>query len=347
MPAPLRIGVLLSLTGRFARFGRQGADALELWNRMAGGPARLELRDDAGDTARVAPALAGLARTCDLLLGPYSTVLMREAAGFARETGTLVWNHGGSGDDVQAAAPGAVVSVLTPTSGYADPFVGHLAERLPGTGLRLVPGRGSFGRQVIAGARASAERRGVPVVGDPAPARPSARAPARAAARTPALFTAGTFEEDVERVSRLPSGPGRPPLVGTVAAGVQDFGRLVPDPQGVLGVAQWVPGGDPGPVEVGPDEREFLHRHRAAHGAAPDYPGVQAAATAALAVHCAGLAGSTDAGTLFRVAAGLRTRTLYGDFAIDPVTGAQTGHAMALVRWRDGRMVPVRPDQED
>ena len=60
---------------------------------------------------------AAVARS-DLLLGPYFTVLRRAADDMAAEAGWLVWNHGGSGDDVETAHPGHVVSVLTPTSRY-------------------------------------------------------------------------------------------------------------------------------------------------------------------------------------------------------------------------------------
>ncbi|MBW0102108.1 ABC transporter substrate-binding protein [Pseudonocardia sp. KRD291] len=324
MPTTPRMGVVLSLTGRFARFGRRAADALHLWNRLSGDPVRLRIVDDGGVAARVAPALEDLAAGCDLLLGPYSTVLMREAAAFARDSDRLVWNHGGSGDDAQTAAARRVVSVLTPTSRYAETFVRYLARHHPGLGLRLVHGSGSFGRQVVDGARDAAARHGVAVVDDPGAA----------------LFTAGTFEEDVAVVSALPAGPGRPPVIGTVAAGVHGFGRHVPDPDGVLGVAQWTPGARA--VQVGPDEAEFVRRYRAVLGTDPDYPAVQAVAAAALARHCATLAGSTAADDLWRTAAALRTTTLYGAFAIDAPSGAQTGHGMELVQWRDGRMSPLR-----
>jgi hypothetical protein len=41
----------------------------------------------------------------DLLLGPYFTVLRRAADDMAAEAGWLVWNHGGSGDDVERLTP--------------------------------------------------------------------------------------------------------------------------------------------------------------------------------------------------------------------------------------------------
>lgn len=68
-----------------------------------------------------------VAPRCDVRLGPYSTQLMRTAGRLAADAGWLIWNHGGSGDDVEAAYPGHIVSVLTPASQYANPFLRHLA----------------------------------------------------------------------------------------------------------------------------------------------------------------------------------------------------------------------------
>jgi Periplasmic binding protein len=328
--ARLRVGAVLSLTGRFARFGTQAAEALHVWSGLTA-DTEVVIEDDAGEPSRVAPALEAMGIRCDLLLGPYSTLLVRAAATFAAVSGHLVWNHGGSGDDVQAAAPGRMVSVLTPTSRYAESFVLHLAERHGTLPLRLVQGRGSFGRQVIAGARSAAERAGIPVTdGENGTREPWA------------LFAAGTFEDDTALVSRVLSGRKRPDVVGTVAAGVREFGISVPDPEGVLGVVQWYPG-RPGHVEVGPVESAFLAGYTAAVSAEPDYPAVQAVAAAALAVHCAREAGSTAAEDLWRAAVGMRTSTLFGDFEIDSITGAQRGHRMALVRWDEGRLVALQP----
>jgi ABC-type branched-subunit amino acid transport system substrate-binding protein len=122
----LRVGACMSLSGRFSRFGRQAARALEVWASLDG-EAEVLIEDDASDVCRLRAALPGVAARSDLLSGPYSTMLMRAAGDMAAEAGWLVWNHGGSGDDVETAHPGHVVSVLTPTSRYAEPFLSHLA----------------------------------------------------------------------------------------------------------------------------------------------------------------------------------------------------------------------------
>jgi hypothetical protein len=315
---PLRVGACLSLTGAYSRFGVQAAAGLEAWRRLDGG-AEVVVEDDRSDPARLAAVLPGMASRCDLLLGPYSTRLMREAARLVADRGGLLWNHGGSGDDVEAAAPGHLVSVLAPASRYARPFLRRLADdgvRLP---LCIVEGSGSFGRQVCAGAEAMARGLGLTTLREPPD-------------RGWDLFCAGSFEEDVAAVVRARALPRPPRTVCAVAAGVREFGEAVAAPEGVLGVAQWFPG-RAGAVDLGPAEPELLAAYSELTGTTPDYPGVQAAATAALAAHCARTAGGLSREGLWAVAATLDCTTLFGAFRIDPVTGVQTGHQTVLVRW--------------
>ncbi len=321
MPGTLRIGAALALTGRFARFGVQAAAGLRAWRDLAGG-AEIEILDDGSSPGSVGPALDALAGQCDLLLGPYGTSTARAAARWARDRDRPVWNHGGAGSDLPDLAPGRLVSLLTPTQRYGEPFVRHVAAHRPPVGLRLVSGPGTFGPQVVHGMRRTAAELGVPVVDSP---------------DAGALFTAGTFEHDTTLIADLSH---RPAVLGAVAAGVRAFADAVPDPDGVFGVAQWMPGTGR-TVEVGPDEDAFVARYRSITGSAPDYPAVQAAAAAAIAVRCATLARGASADALWDAATSLRTTTLYGEFRIDPTTGAQTDHAMTLVQWRDGAPVPV------
>jgi ABC-type branched-subunit amino acid transport system substrate-binding protein len=325
----LRLGAVLSLTGRFARFGVQAAHGLECWRELTDG-VEVVIEDDRGDPATVRRQLDTVSRQCNLLLGPYSTILMRAAAEAAAENDRMLWNHGGSGDDVQRAAPGRVVSVLTPTSEYAVPIVHHLAEALDHVRLVLVEGRGRFARQVVAGAEWTATRAGIETTRADLDNLPTDGSPWD-------LFCAGTFEEDVALVTAARTSFAPPRTVGTVAAGVRDFHEAVGDSDGVLGVAQWFPGTDRD-VTVGPSQDAFLAAYRRRTGTLPDYPAVQAAAAAALAVHCAGLAGGTGSNDLWRAATRLRTTTLFGAFAIDDA-GVQTAHRMRMVRWLRGELI--------
>jgi hypothetical protein len=330
----LRIGACLSLSGRFAQFGRQAAAGLRAWKAIDG-TVEVAVDDDRSDRSTLQALLPDMAARCDILLGPYSTVLMRAAGRMAAEAGWLIWNHGGSGDDVERMNPGHVVSVLTPTSRYAESFLRHLAAESGGAhDLCIVQGAGSFGRQVTDGAAAMTLELGIRTVRVvPEEFPPHGLSP------NWSLLSAGVFERDVETVSKALKLSSRPRQVCTVAAGVREFANVVDDPEGVFGIAQWFPGSGH-EVLLGPDETEFMHVFASITGSRPDYPAVQAAAGAILATHCARLAGGTQPGDLWEAASSLDTSTMFGGFQID-ATGMQVKHEIVLIRWRDHQPMAV------
>jgi ABC-type branched-subunit amino acid transport system substrate-binding protein len=332
----LRVGACLSLSGRFAPFGRQAAHGLRVWATLDGNTDLL-IEDDSSDVRQLQARLPEVAARSDLLLGPYSTVLMRAAGDMSAESGWLIWNHGGSGDDVETAHPGHVVSVLTPTSRYMVPFLSYLAgEAGIAQELRVAHAKGRFGRQVASGAEAHARRLGFTQVS----AGPAEAILAGDLPEDWVLITAGTFEDDTETVKRARRLSRSPRAMCAVAAGVREFSHAVERPDGTFGIAQWFQ--ESGHMaQLGPKERNFLDECHTAAGEEPDYPAIQAAAAVSLAVHCARQAGSTGREGLWSAARALDTSTLYGGFKIDQTTGAQVGHQTVLTRWIEGELVAL------
>jgi ABC-type branched-subunit amino acid transport system substrate-binding protein len=324
----LRLGACLSLTGSFAYFGNQAALALRTWQEDVEYEVRLIVEDDHSEPRLVAGALERLASGSDILLGPYSSTLMR-AARAALPAESLLWNHGGAADDVQSGPPGRVISVLTPARRYAEPFIAWLLRECPDTPLVIIRGSGGFARLIASGAGALARQAGITLLARPPDHDQSEHGWA--------LLCAGSFEEDVASVTRARASSRPPAVICAVAAGVRRFGSSVPDPNTVLGLAQWMPGAVASP-QLGPVEEDFLASYRRLNGSLPDYPATQAAAAAALAVHCAQLAGSTSPGAVWLAACSLQVTTFYGAFAIDHRTGEQIGHETVLTRWQAGEL---------
>lgn len=328
----LRLGACLSLTGRYARFGQQAADGLNTWQALEEEDVTLRVEDDASDRDRLEVLLREVASDCDLLLGPYSTDLMRRAGQTMPELDALLWNHGGSGDDVQALCPGRIVSVLAPTARYAVPFVQAQARKREKAPIWVVRGRGRFGRQVSAGAVSEAQRVGLRVVEKRTDQGPWLED----VPEVWDLFSVGVFEDDVAIVNEARARTRSPRVVCSVAAGVQDFATAVSRTEGVFGIAQWFPGrGEQ--VTLGPTEREVVDQYRRLVGSKPDYPAIQAAATGMIAVRCAEIAGSVRPDELWAAAKDLQASTMFGPFGIDPHSGVQTRHAPVLVQWRAGQ----------
>src|SRR2546430_17195540 len=88
-------------------------------------------------------------------------------------------------------------------------------------------------------------------------------------------------------------------------------------------------------------EDAFLAAYATVTDQPVDYPGVQAAAAAVVAAHCARQARSTARGQLWAQAAALDTATLFGGVRINPVTRAQGKHEAAPGPRTSGRVAPA------
>jgi ABC-type branched-subunit amino acid transport system substrate-binding protein len=314
--------VTLSLTGPFARQGTEALAGLQLWAEEAG--VRLTVVDDGGSRPAVLRAYdAWLEQAVDLLLGPYASGLVRAVAPLVCDAGRLLYNHGGSADDL--ARPG-LVSLPAPASTYFD---GAVQEAMARQVKRLLVARGPgpFARAVAEGAAAHASHLGI----DAQTITVGSLTAADAAGA--ALLVVGRFEEDVAVIRRVRGWPRAPALLAAVAAGLPAFGeQLGPAAEDVLGPVQWWPSRRR--PQVGPSGADFAGRYRRRTGREPSYVAAQAAAAGYLA-HAAHRRGLTA-----QTVPQWTTSTLLGDFALDG-GWRQVGHRVRTIWWQHGRMVPV------
>jgi branched-chain amino acid transport system substrate-binding protein len=269
----------------------------------------------------------------DLLVGPYGSDLVDEAARWAADRGRTLWNHGGNADDVQRL-PG-VVSVGSPGSRYLSSVLDAVAPELPEARVIMAVGQGAFGRSVAHGAREAAERLGMTIVGI------TTHGEVPEVSDADVLLMAGTFAEDVELVRRLRA---RPPTIGAVAAGIGRFGaELGGMAEGILGPSQWEEGLR-FPIDIGPRQAEVVRSLRAsvfptlragAGAGHVEYPTAQAYAAGLLAMHCVEEAASLEDDALRATALRLRCTTFFGAFGLDH-DGLQTEHQMLVVQWQEG-----------
>ena len=309
----------LSVTGRYRRQGTEAAEALRLWADHE--DIRLTLVDDAGSAARVTRAYAGWIGQIDLLIGPYAGGLVRTIAPLFRSAGQLLWNHGGSADDL---AQPRIVCLAAPASTYFHDLV-DLAARQQIRQMVIVQGPGPFARAVADGAAPRAQHLGLPVH------RIDAKHVADTGTAGTAWLVAGHFEHDVTVVQCLARKQPAPLLVAAVAAGIRAFGReLGKAADGIYGPAQWWP--DTTKPAIGPSGTAFSQDYQARTGYEPSYVAAQAAAAGFLARAAQQLRLTTTDVTRWT------TSTLLGDFQIDS-HWRQVGHRITTVRWRDGRLV--------
>ncbi len=320
--ADLRAAVLLPLRGPLAMQAREAARGLRLWAGMDG--VDLELVETASPLSVTELYYRWLRDDkIQLVLGPYGSGLVRRVLPAVGRAGKVLWNHGGSADDL--AKPG-VVQLAAPASTYLVGAV-RLCGWLDISRVAVVAGKGPFSAFVARGAIREARRMGmeatlVTAADDVPVVEPAA-----------ALLSTTGFRGDVELVKQVRSSGAQPALLGCVAAGVPQFGeRLGAYAEGVVGPSQWAPtSSTPG---VGMSGRRFAQLYKDAYGQPPGYVAAQATAAGLLAAyaHRRGMSRSD----LVK----WRTSTLLGEFGLD-AGWRQVAHSVTTIQWRNRRMKPV------
>ena len=351
----IKIGVALSLSGRFAAQGNQAQHGLLLWaedaNNTGGlfvrdrgekGPVELVVHDDRSRRTSAAACFEELIvkDRADIFMGPYSSVLTLAVAPVAERYRKVMWNHGGSSDAIHRGSFRFTVSIPSPASRY---FVGIL-EMVRALGpsssrVALLHGRsGTFPRAVVSGAEAYAKENDLQVVlkapYPPTPAGFASLVSRIAASQPDIILGAGRTEDDLCLARQLNAQRVGARVMGLVAAPIELFGRnLGKDAQGFFGPSQWEPSVR-GQSDVGPTSAEFVARFRDRFRKKPDYPAAQAYAAGLVAQRCIEVAGTLGDEPVRRVASELAMTTFYGGFKLDAATREQIGHELVIIQWQ-------------
>jgi len=99
----------------------------------------------------------------DVLLGPYSSSLTIAAAEISEEYKKILWNYGGTSDEIFNRGARHIVRIASPASDYLRRLPHRLAEEYPDLHRVCVlhSGKGTFGRQVARGVLESSQEAGV------------------------------------------------------------------------------------------------------------------------------------------------------------------------------------------
>src|SRR5437667_8143939 len=161
------VGLSISLTGKFRPLGQQALQGIRLWRsyiNAQGGIAvrngekrsvRLVWYDDRSQISFARKNVFQLLRAdhIDILLGPYSSSLTMAVAEIAEEHKKVLWNYGGSSDDIFSHGRRRLVGIASPASDYLRALPHWLTEEHPA--LRricvLYSAGGTFGWQVARG----------------------------------------------------------------------------------------------------------------------------------------------------------------------------------------------------
>src|SRR5713101_4713541 len=139
------VGLSISLTGRFRPQGQQALQGFRVWQsyiNAQGGiavrngekrPVRLIWYDDYSQISFARMNVFQLLREdkIDVLLGPYSSSLTMAVVEIAEEHKKVVWNYGGSSDEIFSHGRRYLVGITSPASDYLRALPHWLAEESP------------------------------------------------------------------------------------------------------------------------------------------------------------------------------------------------------------------------
>jgi branched-chain amino acid transport system substrate-binding protein len=351
----IKVGIALSLSGRFAAQGNQAQRGLLLWAEDVNNTGGFFVRDRGGkepvelvvhdDESRREPAAARVEELivkdrADILIGPYSSALTLAVAPVVERYRKVMWNHGGSSDAILRGGFHFTVSIPSPARRY---FVGilEMVKVLDPSSSRIAllhGSSGTFPRAVVSGVEAYAKENGLRVVlkapYPPTPAGFASLVSRIAASRPDVILGAGRTEDDLRLACQLRARRVGARVMGLVAAPIQLFGQnLGKDAHGFFGPSQWEPGvrGQP---DVGPTSTEFVARFRDRFRKEPDYPAAQAYAAGLVVQRCIEAAGTLQDEPVRKMANELAITTFYGGFKLDAATGEQIGHELVVIQWQ-------------
>ena len=357
--AELAAGLSISLTGKFRPQGQQALQGIRLWQsyiNAQGGIAvrngenrsvRLIWYDDHSQIRFARMNVFQLLREdkIDILLGPYSSSLTMAVAEIAEEHKKVLWNYGGSSDEIFSHGRRYLVGIASRASDYLRALPHWLAEEHPA--LRRIcvfySARGTFGWQVARGILESV----LAVAGQSVELVPINSSLENYDTILRTLFSigpefvvlAGSFQDELALSRTRHRWPSTVREVAAVAAGLGDFAaELAQIADGVLVPSQWEPGVIL-PNTAGPTSDWFLDSFQRQFGRPPDYIAAGSFATGLVLTECIRQAASLDNENLRGTASDLDCNTFYGRFRIDSRTGIQTGHRVLLIRWQGGHKV--------
>ncbi len=361
----IKLGIAVSLSGRYAALGRQVLAGLECYVRdvnaiggiRLGGdgskvPLDLIAKDDESSVSCITGRIDQLIRDddIDLLVGPYGSGLNHAAAEVAEAAQVVLWNHSGSADHIFTSGFEWVVGMISPASQYMCGVL-ELLRSVDAAARRVAvfSADTGFATDMAAGVLAWLQRERYTLTvhqryasgcQDFRPLLDTLRA------EPPDwLLGVGRVEDDLQLARQLCDLRPRLKAVGLVVAAIERFKDEMGDSAaGFLAPSQWEPQVRYA-IDCGPAADRFVRGYRQRASAPLDYPAAQGYVGGVIAQRCVELAGSLDQVALREAATRLRCTTFYGPFAIEASSGRQTAHNMLVTQWQQGEKKVVWPPQ--
>ena len=350
---PIRVGASLSLTGTYAKLGKNQHEGYQLCEKdlnAKGGLLGRKVQFVVYDDQSMPPTGVRLYEKLitedkvDAVMGPYSSPITEAVVNVTEKYKKIMVTPLAATTSIFRKEPRRkyIVMVLSPAEVYLEGLVDMAAKR----GLKTVAVVNEdtlFSKAAASGAVELAKKKGMQVVFTEAYPKGNTDFSAlltKIKATNPDVLAAATYFDDAVALTRqMKELNVNPKMYGvTVGGDLPEFYDILKgSAEYIYGATQWEP------VLNYPGNKEWFESYKAEFKHEPSYH--SAAGYAGCLTYAEGVkrAGSLDADKVREQLLKLETRTMFGDYKVDQ-DGFQTAHKMVTFQWQKEKKVVVWPD---
>ncbi len=350
---PIRFGVTLGLTGKYANMSDMQKKGYLLWERevnkrggILGRQVKMIIRNDKSDKEEAKKLYKDfiINNRCDLAFAPYSSGITGAIAPITEKYGYPLLTAGASADSLWRQGYRYLFGVYKPAGKYAVGFLELLAMSDIET-LAIVYADDSFSTSMAKGAVTWAKRFGRKVVFYEGFKKGTANLDkiARMAEKTnaEALMVCGHFDEALNMRLSLDRIGWRPKAYfATVGPVMQAFhDKLKDKADHTFSASLW----EYNDKTYMPGSKVFYDSFKAAYNQEPVYQAATAYAAGKIFEAAINKAGAIDREKVRDMLSKMDTMTILGRYGVDK-TGKQISHFVVTLQWQKGKKEIVWPE---
>ena len=348
---PIRIGASLSLTGTYAKLGKNQHEGYQLCIKelnakggLLGRKIEFVLYDDQSMPATAVKLYEKLITEdkVDAVMGPYSSAISEAVANVTEKYKKVMVAPLAATTSIFKKGRKYAFMVISPAEVYLEGLVDIAVKRGYKT-IAIVNEDTLFPKSSALGTEELAKKAGMQVVFKEAYPKGnqdfSGMLTKLKAANPDVLAAATYFDDAVAIVRQMKELDVQPKMTGvTVGGDIPKFQELLKQTaEYVYGSSQWE-----GTLPY-PGAKEFFDIYVKEFKHEPSYHSAAGYAGCMLYAEGVKKAGTLDADKVRDALLALKTRTMFGDYQVDK-DGFQVAHKMVLLQWQEGKRVVVWPD---
>lgn len=350
---PIKIGASLSLTGTYAKLGKNQHEGYQLCQKdlnarggLLGRKVEFVVYDDQSMPATAVRLYEKLITEdkVDGVMGPYSSPVTEAVANVTEKYKKVMVSPLAATTSIFKKTPRRqyIFMVISPAEVYLEGLVDMAAKR----GLKTVAVVNEdtlFSKAAAAGATELAKKKGLQVVYQEAYPKGNTDFSAlltKVKAQNPDVIAAATYFDDAVALTRQMRELGvNPKMYGVTVGGdlPEFYDTLKQNAEYIYGATQWEP------TLPYPGNQEFFDTYKKDFNHEPSYHSAAGYAGCLIYAEAVKRAGSLDADKVREQLLKLETKTLFGDYKVD-ADGFQIAHKMVTFQWQGEKKVTVWPD---